>query len=118
MTRALIAAVGAVVALGSQGRTTGEPAPYASASPMPAPSVFAPRVISTGGFESHPVFTPDGRTLYFLKDTPSFSFWTICVSRFESGRWSAPEVAPFSGRDSDADPFITADGAHMYFIST
>ena len=82
------------------------------------PTLFAPGIISTGGFESHPAFTPDGRTLYFVKSTPSFSFWTICVSRLANGRWSEPEVAPFSGQYSDADPFITRDGRQLYFIST
>jgi Tol biopolymer transport system component len=82
------------------------------------PTLFAPGIISTGGFESHPAFTPDGRTLYFVKSTPSFSFWTICLSRLENGRWSEPEVAPFSGQYADADPFITRDGRQFYFIST
>ncbi len=91
--------------------------PYASANPMPAPTIFGEGVISTGDYESHPAFTADGRTLYFVKSTPSFSFWTIVVSRFVDGRWTAPRVAPFSGQYSDADPFITADGKQLYFIS-
>jgi Tol biopolymer transport system component len=53
-----------------------------------------------------------------LKSTPNFNFWTIVFSRFENGKWTAPEVAPFSGQWSDADPFITEDGAKLYFIST
>jgi Tol biopolymer transport system component len=39
------------------------------------------------------------------------------LSRFENGLWSEPQVAPFSGQYSDADPFITADGKRMFFIS-
>jgi Tol biopolymer transport system component len=90
---------------------------YTSTQEMRSPVVFGDGVISTGDFESHPAFTPDGLTLYFLKSTPTFSFWTIVVSRFVDGRWTIPEVAPFSGRYSDADPFITADGKKFYFIS-
>ena len=82
------------------------------------PTVFAPGIVSTGDYDSHPAFMPDGKTLYFLRSTPTFSFWTIFVSRFERGRWQEPEVAPFSGQYSDADPFITSDGKHLYFIST
>jgi Tol biopolymer transport system component len=52
-----------------------------------------------------------------LRSTPGFSLWTILVSRFVKGKWTTPEVAPFSGQYSDADPFITADGSHFYFIS-
>ncbi|HEX8142066.1 MAG TPA: hypothetical protein VF553_05680 [Pyrinomonadaceae bacterium] len=91
--------------------------PYASARPMSEPTIFAEGTLCTGDYESHPAFTPDGRTLYFLKNSPTFSFWTIVVSRFERGRWTTPEVAPFSGQYSDADPFITPDGKRFYFIS-
>jgi len=38
-------------------------------------------------------------------------------SHFRDGKWIAPEVAPFSGQYSDADPFITADGSKFFFIS-
>jgi Tol biopolymer transport system component len=99
------AVVGAVVAL------LGVPA--AAQEPV----IFAEGAISTGEYESHPAFTPDGRTLYFCKSTPDFSFWTIVVSRLEDGKWTQPETAPFSGQYADADPFITADGEQLYFIS-
>jgi Tol biopolymer transport system component len=91
--------------------------PYASDKPVTEPTVFGDGIISTGSFDSHPAFTPDGKTLYFLRSTPNFNLWTIVFSRFEGGRWSTPEVAPFSGQYSDADPFVTADGSRLYFIS-
>jgi Tol biopolymer transport system component len=91
--------------------------PYDSDQPVLEPTVFGRGVISTGDFESHPAFTPDGKTLYFLKDSPAFNFWTICVSQFRDGQWTPPEVAPFSGQYSDADPFISSDGSKFFFIS-
>lgn len=91
--------------------------PYDPGRPLPEPAIFAPGAISTGEYESHPAFTPDGKTLYYLKDTPDFSHWTIVESRFEKGGWTRPEVVPFSGQYSDADPFITPDGSRMFFIS-
>lgn len=91
--------------------------PYAAKTPLPAPVVFAPGSISTGDFESHPAFTPDGTSLYFLKDAPNFSYWTMVVSHFRNGRWQAPELVPWSGQYRDADPFITPDGRRLYFIS-
>jgi hypothetical protein len=93
------------------------PAPYASAGPLTEPKVFGAGIISTGEYDTHPAFTPDGRPLYFLRSTPNFSLWTILVSSFVRGRWTTPEVAPFSGQYSDADPFITPDGSRLYFIS-
>lgn len=92
-------------------------APYASAKPLTEPVIFGAGVISTGDFDSHPAFAPDGKTLYFLRSTPAFNLWTIVFSRFEKGKWSTPEVAPWSGQYSDADPFITADGSRLFFIS-
>jgi Tol biopolymer transport system component len=81
------------------------------------PTLFAEGRLSTGDFESHPEFTPDGKTLYFVKSNPQFTYWTIYVSHLRKGQWSKPEIAPFSGKYRDADPFITRDGAHFYFIS-
>lgn len=91
--------------------------PYASDKPMSEPTIFAEGVISTGDFDSHPAFTPDGKTLYFLKSDPGFNFWTIVVSYWKNGEWTTPEVAPFSGQYADADPFITPDESKFYFIS-
>lgn len=79
--------------------------------------LFGEGVVSTGEFESHPAFTPDGRTLYFVKSTPAFTDWTIYVTHYTDGHWSPPKVASFSGKFRDADPFVAADGKQLYFIS-
>ena len=92
--------------------------PYAAPKPLPSPTIFGDGIISTGDDESHPAFTPDGRILYFLKNTPTFNHWTIVTSHSTAGKWSTPEVAAFSGQYSDADPFITSDGRRFFFIST
>jgi hypothetical protein len=113
-----------VAALGLVLHFTMTPAPlpaqtasYHSAKPLPHATPFVPGIISTGDYESHAAFTPDGREIYYLKLAPNFSRWTIVVSRYNDGRWSEPEVAPFSGQYQDADPYITADGKHFYFLS-
>ncbi len=92
-------------------------AQYVTTKPISEPTVFAPGVISTSDYECVPQFSPDGKTLYYVKSTPDANFWTIVFSRFENGKWSEPQVAPFSGQHSDADEFITADGERMFFIS-
>src|SRR5262245_37788388 len=90
---------------------------YRVPEPLPEPVLFADGIVSTGEFESHPAFTPDGRTIYFVRSTPAFTDWTIYVAHYADGRWSVPKIAPFSGKHRDADPFITADGKQLYFIS-
>jgi len=91
--------------------------PYRAAQPLSEPTLFAEGVVSTGEYESHPAFTPDGKVLYFVRSTPQFTDWTIYVTAHADGRWTPPKVAPFSGKDRDADPFITTDGNQLYFIS-
>jgi WD40 repeat protein len=81
------------------------------------PKVLAPDVLSTGDDESHASVFPDGHTLYFLKNTPSFDFYTIVFSELRDGEWSRPRTAPFSGHYSDADIVFTADGRRAYFVS-
>jgi Tol biopolymer transport system component len=90
---------------------------FESKEPVLEPTLFAPGIISTGDYEVCPNISPDGRTFYFVKSTPDMNFWTIVFSQFENGKWSGPQVAPFSGQYSDADEFITADGKRMFFIS-
>jgi hypothetical protein len=64
--------------------------PTLSAADRPGPEMVSPQVISTGDFESHIEFTPDGQTAYFLRSLPNFAFWTIYESHFANGRWSVP----------------------------
>lgn len=81
------------------------------------PKVLAPNVLCTGDDESHASVFPDGHTLYFLKNTPSFDFYTIVYSELRDGKWSRPRTAPFSGHYSDADIVFAADGRRAYFVS-
>jgi Tol biopolymer transport system component len=92
-------------------------APLMAQTTSAKPQVFEPGVISVGTYDTSAEFTPDGNTVYFLRGAPDFTFWTIYESHRINGKWSTPQVAPFSGQYSDADPCITADNQHMYFVS-
>lgn len=57
---------------------------------------------------------------FFVIRTPATvgrSLEVICHSRRAGGKWSEPEVAPFSGRFRDLAPALSPDGARLYFIS-
>lgn len=82
-----------------------------------SPQLFAEGVVSTPDFDLNAVFLPDGKTVYFTRSTANMGFWTIVTSRLVNGKWTEPEVAPFSGRYSDADPWVTPDGRRILFIS-
>jgi Tol biopolymer transport system component len=97
--------------------------PYASDAPLPEPVVFGEGVISTGDYDLNSAFTPDGKTVYFTKSAQSGGslvagrLAVIVFSQFRKGKWQMPEVASFSGQYNDYDPFVTADGAKLFFTS-
>jgi hypothetical protein len=85
------------------------------------PHLFAEGVISTPGDEAGGVFSPDGNEFYFAKLNPTTTgsrIGLLCVSRWRKGKWSAPEVLPFSGKYLDFLPRLSPDGQAMYFESS
>jgi hypothetical protein len=80
--------------------------------------LFAPGNITTEYHEhSSPVFSPDGSEVYW---SVFFNFWgpqVIMTMRMENGRWTQPEVAPFSGQYSDGNPCFLEDGKRIFFES-
>ena len=91
-----------------------------AASPATAdlrPALFGEGVFTTGDYDFFVALAPDGKSAYFCRATPDFGSWTIVESRRSGDRWSAPVVAPFSGRWSDADPHFSQDGSKLYYIS-
>ena len=102
-------------------QTSDAPASASATSGGPAtPQLFAPGAISDANRQWRITFTPDGRTAYFAESEgffPATRQATIYLTRLVNGAWTEPEVAPFSGRYSDIDPFITPDGARLWFSS-
>ncbi len=85
------------------------------------PQIFAEGTISTPGDEQGGVFSPDGNEFYFSKLNPTTTFARIgllCVSHWQQGKWTTPEVLPFSGRYLDLPPRLSPDGQTMYFASS
>ena len=94
--------------------------PGASPEPPSERTLFEPGTLSTGAFEYNASFTPDGRTLYFSVAAPRLAakfFAAIVRSHWRDGRWTTPEVAEFSGRFGDFDPFVSPDGSRLFFSS-
>jgi Tol biopolymer transport system component len=92
-----------------------------AAAPSPQPKLVGEGVISTDDDETGFAVTPDNKTAFFGKRSPGTASPTIdviCVSHFVNGRWSEPEVAPFSGRYRDITPAVSPDGSKMFFASS
>ncbi len=85
----------------------GQPAPGDTAE------LFAPGIVSTCKEHSAAMLTPDGMELYFGRMFPN----VLYVMRKIEGRWTEPEVLPFSGQYDDLYPFLSADGNVLVFSS-
>jgi WD40 repeat protein len=79
---------------------------------------WKPAGISSPLFESHAAFDPRNGDLYFVRSTPAFEGWRILVSHCTAKGWSDPKPPVFAGDGVEADPYFTADGGSLCFIST
>jgi Tol biopolymer transport system component len=81
---------------------------------------WTPSALSTDQYESSPTFTPDGKEVFFVRADRNFRNWRILWSRCASGAWTPPESAPFAAPAPavEADPFVTADGRRLYYVSS
>jgi hypothetical protein len=84
------------------------------------PVLFGEGSISTPEDETGFALSPDGKEAWFTISTPATSgpsLDVICVSRLIAGKWSIPEVAPFSGKFRDLTPALSPDGSKLFFVS-
>lgn len=79
------------------------------------PEIVAPGAISSTASEDCFSMTPDGKLAVF--DIANGSSSTIVISRKVQGRWSKPEIAPFSGQWYDHDPAVSPDGRFVIFAA-
>ena len=86
-------------------------------NPGQAPELFEPGLFNTEADEYGPAFTPDGRTYFFTKRVNRRDSEFIHVSQQVNGKWTSPQIAPFSGKYFDKEPFISPDGKRLFFAS-
>src|SRR5580693_7218558 len=89
----------------------------ADAVVLPAPTIFAPGVISGPGNDGTPTFSPDERTLYFYRYGAAPTSAVILESHRSGAEWSEPIVAFFSGPWSDRQPAFAPDGRTLVYVS-
>ena len=80
--------------------------------------LFAPGIISTGMYTRDIAMTPDGNEIYFGRVAGPFT--VIMQTKLVDGRWTRPEVAPFSADPTsmNLEPHIAPDGQRFFFLST
>lgn len=91
---------------------------YRSTPPASA-TIFKSGIISSRLNEYNITFSPDGNLmLYTIANNASTNrFYTIFMTKKSRGKWTTPQIVPFSGQFSDADPFFAPTGKKLYFIS-
>jgi hypothetical protein len=91
------------------------------AAAAPAPDVvepWTPAGVASDQFESHAAFDPRNGDLYFVRSSPQFTGWRILVAHCGPRGWSQPADAAFAGDGQEADPWFSADGRTLWFISS
>lgn len=92
--------------------------PYlGQAPPGSTPEIFAPGILSHGFHEHGLALSPDGRELFFATADVGYGHYTIIRLARSDDLWSPPEVAPFSGDQSDLMARFSPDGRRLYFAS-
>ncbi len=92
--------------------------PYLGQTPPgETPQLFAPGIVSTGMYTRDVAMTPDGTEFYYCVVVGDFA--VILQTKLVDGRWTAPEVAPFSADPQfmNMEPHISPDGQRFYFLS-
>lgn len=92
---------------------------FGQKKPGMIPEVFAPGIISTVYLEHSPVsFSPDGKTAYWTSDFREFGTieGRIFFSTQENGKWTSPQLAPFSENLNCYNPIFSNDGSTLYFF--
>lgn len=81
--------------------------------PDSSPKIFAPGLISgKGRMHSFVSFSPDMEMIFWNIVPPK-----IMMMQMIDGKWTSPEIAPFSNTNNNQSPFITKDNK-IYFSSS
>jgi hypothetical protein len=88
------------------------------APPGDSAELFAPGIVTTGMYTRDMAITPDRSELYYGVMVGGYS--VIMQTKRVRGRWTRPEVAPFSRNPEylNLEPHISPDGSRFFFLST
>ena len=90
--------------------------------PVTEPKMFPPEILvgdHTWLWHGPPVFSPDGKEMYYCKYTRSSQgdHINIHYMMMVNNRWTIPQKASFSEHNGDFNPCFSYDGNKLFFIS-
>lgn len=88
-----------------------------SISAQTKPVIFEPGKISTAAANRDMAISADGNELFYTIQFSQGLFSVIMHSVKKNGVWGELEVASFSGKHSDLEPFFEPGGDRLYFSS-
>lgn len=111
-----------VVAVGAQQATAGMVPPEAAylgqAPPGETPVPFAPAILAAYPFLGPIAFSPDGTECWFTVDDAFYRTQSLYVTRFASGAWTPPVLAPFvAAFERSAEAHFSRSGNRLYFTA-
>ena len=81
------------------------------------PDLFAPGVISDQFGNRNMAISPDASEFMYTLQYKSGAYSGILYCKYKNGKWSVPDIAPFSGQYNDLEPAYAPDGSKLYFVS-
>ncbi|MBC7914579.1 MAG: PD40 domain-containing protein [Pyrinomonadaceae bacterium] len=84
---------------------------------LPKAEAFLPDIISRFPNVRDLAISPTEDEAYFTAQSFLGELSALVCIKKENGKWSNPEVASFSGKQQDLEPFFAPDGLRLYFVS-
>lgn len=82
-----------------------------------APKIFFPGIISDGLPNRDMAISPKKDEIFYTVQQRGGGISAIMSMKYVNGKWTSPEVAPFSGIYNDLEAAFSPDGNEIYFSS-
>ena len=91
--------------------------PFANPPSASELKIFLPGIVSDGLPNRDMAISPALDEMFYTVQQKGGNVSAIMHSKFKAGKWSAPEIASFSGTFSDLEPAFSADGNTLFYSS-
>lgn len=81
------------------------------------PALYAPELFDPNVSCTVCGFSPDGKTIYFIRQDAAAKKQFIYQAKKKKNKWIEPTLMPFSGSNNDVGGRLSADGNTFYFTS-